>query len=168
MRQFVTFKIENQSFGIDIDAVREINQQVSITPVPQAGNFVRGLVNLRGQIVTIIDLGVRLGLPPRDLSNTNHNVILKTEEELAALGARQGGSSLKTCRDVAGLLVDEIGDVVEETEQMEPRPANVGSVESRFLQGVIKRQDELLLILSLEEVLGEVNVGKAGDREIQA
>ena len=168
MRQFVTFKIENQSFGIDIDAVREINQQVSITAVPQAPGFVRGLVNLRGQIVTIIDLGVRLGLPPRDLSNTNHNVILKTEEELAALSARQGGTSLKTCRDVAGLLVDEIGNVVEETEQMEPRPANVGSVESRFLQGVIKRQDELLLILNLEEVLGDVGAGKGGDREIQA
>ncbi|MFH1138507.1 MAG: chemotaxis protein CheW [Pseudomonadota bacterium] len=134
VRQFVTFRIDDHLLGIDVLGVREINRALEITPVPRSPAYVRGLVNLRGQIVTVFDLGVRLGFEPRLISETTHNVILKSE--------------------VVGLMVDAIGDVAQtDEEDVEPPPANVGGIEGEFIEGVVKLERELLVILSAEKLL---------------
>ncbi len=139
-RQFVTFRIDEHLVGIDILKVREINRILEITPVQQAPAYVRGLVNLRGQTVTVFDLGVRLGLSPRVVTGTSHNVILKPE--------------------AVGLLVDRIGDVEEAEETaVEPPPANLNGIGAGFIECVVRLKDELVLVLSPEKIL-ETTKGK--------
>jgi len=110
MSQYSTFRLGDRLFGLDLMVIREINRILDITPVPHAREYIRGFINLRGQIVTILDLAVRLGLPPQDIGEESHNIILKTNAELAS--ARLGGQHA-TSTDLVGFLVDAIGDVVE-------------------------------------------------------
>ena len=140
-------------FGLDIVLIREINRILDITPVPHSRTHIRGLINLRGQIVTILDLGVRLGLSRRDVTEESHNIILKTSSELAAT-KHSNGQHLVTSTDLVGFLVDAIGDVVEADEAtIEPPSANVSEGEGRFLSGVIKTDSGLLVLLDLQEIL---------------
>lgn len=135
INQFVTFKIGDNLLGINILDVREINRILDITPVQHTPDYVRGLVNLRGQTVTVFDLGVRLGLPPREITSESHNVILKSEP--------------------VGFLVDSIGDVVNADEtEIKPPPANIGKIESEFVEAVVKQDKELLVVLSATKILG--------------
>ena len=132
--QYITFRIGRRLLGVDVLRVREINRVLDITPVQHAPEYVRGLVNLRGQTVTIFDLGVRLGLAPRKIGEESHNVVLKGH--------------------AVGLLVDSIGDVVKTKEHdVEPPPANIGEIQGAFVCGVAKLEDELLMILSVGKIL---------------
>ena len=156
MRQFATFRIDDRLFGINVLQVREINRVLDITPVPSAPAYVRGLVNLRGQVVTVFDLGVRLGLASREIGHLSHNIILKTSAELSKLGALNSGDEFFRIQDAVGLLVDDIGDVVQATESdIESPPANVADVQGRFFSGVIELADDLLVILNMKEILIE-------------
>lgn len=154
-RSFTTFLLSGQLFGIDILMVREINKQLEITPVPHANEYIRGLLNLRGQIVTILDLNRRLGLEKSKLANDSHNIILKTEQELQAMGIHQAESGdYAATSDKVGLLVDDIRDVVIVPEQsIEPPPANMGKIDGQFLTGVIKQNNSLVAVLSVDKLL---------------
>ena len=133
-RQFVTFRVDDYLLGIDILKVREINRVLEITPVQHAREHIRGLINLRGQTITVFDLGVRLGLTHRKITEESHNIILKS--------------------DLVGLLVDSIGDVVEARKHIiENPPANVGEIEGKFIEGIVTLRDELLVVLSAEKIL---------------
>ena len=133
-KQFVTFRIEGDLLGMDVLRVREINRILDITPVPRAPAYVRGLVNLRGQILTVFDLGIRLGLPSREITDESHNVVLK--------------------HHLVGLLVDSIGNIVQCDElEVEQCPANAGGIEEQFIEGVLKLEDELLVILHTGKLL---------------
>jgi len=139
--QFVTFRIDEHLFGIDVLKVREINRVLEITPVQHSPDHVRGLVNLRGQIVTVFDMGIRLGLGIRTISEESHNIVLKSEP--------------------VGLLVDSIGDVVQtEDERVEPPPANVSGIEGDFMAGVVRLKNDIILILSIEKILDYKPVSK--------
>jgi purine-binding chemotaxis protein CheW len=126
-------------FGIDVRIIREINRILDITPLPHSADYVRGLINLRGQIVTILDLGVRLGLPRKTTGQDSHNIILKGSSE---------------AEHPIGFLVDAIGDVVDvEDARIEPLSANVGEAEGLFLSGVVKMDTGLLVLLNIRRVL---------------
>lgn len=154
MSQYSTFRLGDRLFGLDLMMIREINRILDITPVPHAVGHVRGLINLRGQIVTILDLAVRLGLPSREIGEDSHNIILKTNAELLAASQAGGARPSATAADLVGFLVDAIGDVVEADEStIEPPSANVGEAEGRFLSGVIKTDSGLLVLLDIHEVL---------------
>jgi len=148
-RSFATFLLNGQVFGIDILLIREINRQLEMTAVPHAADYIKGLLNLRGQIVTLLDLNLRLGLPESTLTETSHNIILKTDNELQSMG-----SDLVTSPDKVGLLIDDIQDVViVEEEDLELPPANIGKIDGQFLSGVIKQPNSLIAILSIEKLL---------------
>ncbi len=156
MIQFATFRLDSQLFGVDVMLVREINRQTEITRVQHSPGFVRGLINLRGHIVTIVDLGVRMGFGERTISGDSHNIILKSEDELVSIRRIRGDDlhALKTSDDVAGFLVDDIGDVVDVDEsQIESSPANLCETIGKYISGVVKLDSELLLILNVEELL---------------
>ena len=154
MKQFVTFRLDEQLFGVDVLLVREINQQMDLTQVQQAPDYVRGLINLRGHIVTILDLGIRLGIAPRQIDQQSHNVVLKRDDELVSVRSQGDREVLKTGPDAAGLLVDAVGDVVAVPEsEVEPPPASIGEVSGRFLSGVVKLEGDLLVLLNVENVL---------------
>jgi purine-binding chemotaxis protein CheW len=153
MSQYSTFRLGDRLFGLDLMMIREINRILDITPVPHAKEHIRGLINLRGQIVTILDLGVRLGLERQEIIDTSHNIILKTTAELASV-KHEGRQAYTTANDLVGFLVDAIGDVVEADEStIEPPSANVSEAEGGFLSGVIKTDAGLLVLLDIHEVL---------------
>lgn len=147
-KSFVTIKIENYLFGIDVNFVREVNRYVDISPVSLAPDFIIGLMNLRGQIITIIDPGVRLNLGKRELSGSSICVVIKTASELS-------NSSMTTfINDTVGILVNAVGDIilVDETT-IENLPPNLSDIDNEYISGVVKLEDDLLLILNMDTLL---------------
>lgn len=152
-RQFATFYLGDARFGIDILMVREINRHLEITPAERAPDFVRGLLNLRGQVVTVIDLGVRLGLGPRVIGPESRCLVLKTSADLA-VHQKAGRLEDDTSQDVIGFLIDRVGDMVTVGEKdLEPAPANISGVEGRFISAVAKLDDGLMVALRTGEAL---------------
>ncbi len=142
-RQFCTFHLGALFIGIEVQLVQEVIRRQAMTRVPLAPRAVRGLINLRGQIVTAVDLRERLGLPPRQDDHEPMNVVVRTDE-----GA-------------VSLLVDEIGDVLEtEEQQYEPLPATLSSESRELMRGVYKLPGRLLLILDTEKALAMEPAGR--------
>jgi purine-binding chemotaxis protein CheW len=132
--QFCTFYLDNLLFGVELKGVQEVIRSLDMTKVPLAPAVVSGLINLRGQIVTAVDLRRRLELEPRPAGMLSRNVVVRSED------------------DAVSLLVDEIGDVVEvEETSFEPPPETLrGSVRTMIL-GVHKLNDRLLHVLDIEK-----------------
>ena len=136
--EMATFYVGDALFGMDILKVQEINKQLNMTKVPQAPEYVKGILNLRGQIVTIIDLGNKLGLSKNEITADTRNIIVNSKNEYI------------------GLLVDRIGDVERtEGDKIEAPPANIGSIQGKYFEGVCKKENSLIGILNVEEVLKE-------------
>lgn len=136
--EFSTFSVGGAICGINILTIQEINKNFDITRVPQAADYIEGILNLRGRIITIVDLGKKLGLSPVSKDKDNRNIIVNSEDELI------------------GLLVDSINDVVlAKKDDIEPAPANIGGVKGKFFQGVLKTEKQLIGILNIDEVLKE-------------
>lgn len=137
--QLCTFWVDDLFFGVAVGDVQEVLRHQSMSPVPLAHDAVRGLINLRGQIVTAVDLRVRLGLPPRPADQLPMNVIV-----------RSGG-------EVVSLLVDDIGDVIDTGEQSgivpEAVPSNMPATVSAVVQGVRPLPDAILLVLDVDRAL---------------
>lgn len=151
---FTTFQLDEQLFGIDIRFVREINKQLELSPVPHAPDYVCGLINLRGQIVTVVDLKRRLGLEDTCLTSDTHNLIIKTDQELATSPDRDELLQDFSIPDKVGFLVDQIGDIVTVSDDtIAQPPANVGKVDGQYLTGVVSLQEGLLTILSMHKIL---------------
>lgn len=128
--QYATFVLDDLYFGVEVLKVQEVIRYQAMTRVPLAPSVVQGLINLRGQIVTAIDLRRRLGLPARPEGELPMNVVVRTEE------------------GVVSLLVDEIGDVVEVSPgQFERAPDTVTGPAREVVTGVYKLKDRLLLVL---------------------
>ncbi len=135
-QQYCTFYVNGIHLGIEVLKVQEVLRYQSMTRVPLANDTVSGLINLRGQIVTAIDLRKRLGMPPRPSDKQPMNVVVRSDD-----GA-------------VSLLVDEIGDVMETTAERFERPPQtlVGPARDLFL-GVYKFEGSLLLVLDTERTL---------------
>lgn len=134
--QYSTFFVDGHFFGIDVLQVQEVLRYQGMTPVPLAPDVIQGLINLRGQIVTAVDMRLRLGSPPRADGEQPTNLVVRTE----------GG--------VVSLLVDEIGDVLEVgSETFELAPDNVDAAVRPLIQGVHKLDERLLLILDTEKTV---------------
>lgn len=147
---FVTFRVEPHLLGIPITHVREINRQLDLTRVHRAPDFVRGLVNLRGQLVTVIDPGVRLGLGPRGVAATSRLVVLKTRAELGALA----DASWSGIDDKVGLWIDAIGEVVTPgADDVESPPSNLDASVVRMLRGVCQTEAAAIGLLDLNQLL---------------
>ena len=135
-RQYCTFYLGNDYFGVDVRQVQEVLRYQKQTRVPLAPKLIRGLINLRGQIVTAMDLRCRLGLGESDHETPPMNVVVRTAE-----GA-------------VSLLVDQIGDVVEGREDdFEPPPETVTGDVRELIIGTYKLPDRLLLILDTEKIV---------------
>src|SRR3984957_18081232 len=134
--QFSTFFVADLFFGVDVLNVQEVLRFQQMTPVPQAPRVIEGLINLRGQIVTAIDMRRRLGLPPRAGDKSPMNIVVRTSD-----GA-------------VSLLVDEIGDVLEmDAATYERTPENLDPAARDLIRGVYKLKGQLLLILDAERTV---------------
>jgi purine-binding chemotaxis protein CheW len=134
--EMATFYVGKALCGMDILNVQEINKLMDMTTVPQSPDYVMGILNLRGQIVTIVDLGKKLNLGKTELSDMSRNIIVNSKNEYI------------------GLLVSRISDVVEaQWDKVESPPANIGGVQGKFFKGVFKTKERLIGILDVERVL---------------
>ncbi|KMQ52978.1 Positive regulator of CheA protein activity (CheW) [Chitinispirillum alkaliphilum] len=159
LRQFATFYLGDNLYGIDVLLIREINQNIFITEVDPSPDYIVGLMNLRGQIVTIADLKVKLGVENEiDIIPGANCIVLKTDAELDRL--RDEGLNVgTTSKDMVGLMVDKIGDMITvDEEEMEPPPANVFGVDCYYIKGVIKLDRQLLVVLNINNVLSMENM----------
>lgn len=135
-KQYSTFFLNGLFLGVEVLKVQEVIRYQEMTRVPLAPNMIQGLINLRGQIVTAIDLRRRLELPPRPEGQLPMNVVVRNED-----GA-------------VSLLVDEIGDVVEiQDESYERPPETLKGVARELVTGVYKLKDRLLLILDTDRTV---------------
>lgn len=134
--ELATFHVGDALCGMDILKVQEINKLMEMTIVPQSPDYVQGILNLRGQIVTIIDLGKKLGLGQTDLGSDPRNIIVNAPGEYV------------------GLLVNKLSDVVAaEPDMIEPAPANMSGIQGTFFTGVYKTDNKLIGVLDIKEVL---------------
>jgi purine-binding chemotaxis protein CheW len=134
--QFSTFLIDDLFFGVDVLDVQEVLRAQQMTPVPQAPDVVEGLINLRGQIVTAIDMRRRLQMPKLATGQPPMNIVVSTQD-----GA-------------VSLLVDEIGDVLDmEASNYERPPDNLDPAARELIRGVYKMKDRLMLVLDTEKAI---------------
>ena len=136
--QRVTFQLENETYGINVMQVQEILRYSEIAAVPGAPDYVLGIINLRGNVVTVIDTRSRFGLMPADITDNSRIVIIEAEKQ------------------VIGILVDSVAEVVYlKKSEMEIAP-HVGTEESsQFIQGVTNRDDGLLILVDLNKLLSD-------------
>lgn len=135
-KEFVTVYIADQLFGIPVELIHDVFQPEAITEVPLSGPEVGGVLNLRGKIVTAIDVRHRLRLPPRDLSN-----------KCMAVGVEKNGESY-------GVLIDRVGEVLRLTnDTFERNPSNLDPRWRDFSKGIYRLDGELLVIFDIELVL---------------
>lgn len=134
--QYATFIVEDLFFGIDVLRVQEVLRYQEMTRVPLSPVVAEGLINLRGQIVTALDMRRRLGLAARQAGRLPMNLVVRTDE------------------GPVSLLVDEIGDVLQpDRADFEPAPDNLNRVARELVRGVYKLRNRLLLVLDPDKTL---------------
>jgi purine-binding chemotaxis protein CheW len=134
--QWVTFRLDEEIYGINVMQVQEVLRVSEIAPVPGAPDYVLGIINLRGNVVTVIDTRDRLGLSSKEVDDSTRIVIIEADKQ------------------VVGILVDSVAEVVDlRMSEVESAP-NVGNDESsKYIQGVASRDDELLILVDLNKLL---------------
>ena len=136
--QWVTFRLGDEKYGINVMQVQEVLRVTEIAPVPGAPSYVLGIINLRGNVVTVIDTRDRFGLMSKDPDDVSRIVIIETKDH------------------IIGILVDSVAEVVEmRASEIEATP-NVGNEESsKYIQGVTSRDNELLILVDLNKFLND-------------
>ena len=134
--RWVTFQLEKEVYGVNVMQVQEVLRYTEIAPVPGAPDYVLGIINLRGNVVTIIDTRMRFGLSPAEITDNTRIIIIEVDKQ------------------VVGILVDRVSEVVD-LYQHEIYPApNVGiDANSKFIKGVCYRNDCLMILIDLEKLL---------------
>lgn len=136
--QWVTFKLDHETYGINVMQVQEVLRYTEIAPVPGAPYYVLGIINLRGNVVTVIDTRARFGLQSAEVDDSTRIVIIEAEKQ------------------VIGILVDSVAEVVYLRRSEIDNAPNVGTEESaKFIQGVSNRDNELLILVDLDKLLSD-------------
>ena len=144
--QLVGFNLGDEEFGVDILKVQEINRMIEITKVPQSPDFVEGVINLRGEIIPVIDLRKRFGLSKKDPDRHTRIIV-----------AEVGESTL-------GFVVDAVSEVIRiKSDTVEPPPPIVKGQHAEYIQGVGKLDDRLLMLLDIDKILSATEIGTLGD-----
>ncbi|MEZ8822826.1 chemotaxis protein CheW [Vibrio amylolyticus] len=136
--QWVTFQLEEETYGINVMQVREVLRYTEIAPVPGAPDYVLGIINLRGNVVTVIDTRSRFGLMEGEITDNTRIIVIESE------------------RQVIGILVDSVAEVVYlRSSEIDTTPS-VGTDESaKFIQGVSNRDGKLLILVDLNKLLSD-------------
>ena len=136
--QWVTFKLDNETYGINVMRVQEVLRYTEIAPVPGAPSYVLGIINLRGYVVTVIDTRQRFGLHSGEISDNTRIVIIEADKQ------------------VVGIMVDSVAEVVYLRQSEIETAPNVGNEESaKFIQGVCNKNNELLILVELDKMMSE-------------
>jgi len=136
--QWVTFILDGEKYGINVIQVREVLRNIEIAPVPGALSYVLGIINLRGNVVTVLDTRARFGLTSADFNEESRIIIIETNDQ------------------IVGLLVDSIAEVADILQSQIELTPNVGNDDSaKYIRGVHSKNGELLILVDVEKVLSD-------------
>ncbi len=134
--QLVVFVMENEEFACGINSVREVLKMVRVTPLPRSLDFVEGVINMRGDVIPVIDLRKRFGLPEAERTDESRIIIVEVEERMV------------------GLIVDSVREVISlDNQQIQEAPTQVAGGKTDLITGVGKVDDRMLIILDLDRIL---------------
>lgn len=136
--RWVTFHLDTELYGVNVMQVQEVLRYTDIAPVPGAPDYVLGIINLRGSVVTIIDARMRFGIAPAEINENSRIVIIEVNKQ------------------VVGILVDRVSEVVDlALSEIDPTP-NIGTdANARFIKGVCYRNGELMILIDLNKLLSD-------------
>jgi purine-binding chemotaxis protein CheW len=138
--QYLTFVLDSEVFAVDVARVREILEYTTVTKVPKTRNYMRGVINLRGSVVPVVDMRVLFGLPEADTTVNTCIIVMEVAAE---------GSSL-----IMGALADSVREVMElDPGQIEPAPKVGSRVKTDFISGMGKQGNEFIMILDIDRML---------------
>ncbi|ODC04137.1 chemotaxis protein CheW [Terasakiispira papahanaumokuakeensis] len=136
--QYVTFRLAEETYGINVMQVQEVLRYNEIAPVPGAPDYVLGIINLRGNVVTVIDTRLRFGLAPSEVSDATRIMIIEADQQ------------------VIGIMVDSVSEVVYLNQSEIETAPNVGNEESaKFIQGVCNKNNVLLILVELSKMMND-------------
>ncbi len=134
--QLVTFNVGNEEFAVNILNVQEINRMTDLTRVPNASDYIKGVINLRGKVIPIIDLRKRIGLEAKVSDSSTRIIVIEINEK------------------VVGFIVDKVNEVMRiSQDHMEPPPNVVSGIDKDFITYIAKLEDRLLILLDLEKII---------------
>lgn len=134
-KQYVAFELAHEEYAVDILTVQEIIRWIDITRVPKAPSFVKGVINLRGSIIPVIDSHLRFKQPPEEITDNSRIVVFKMDDI------------------TIGMTVDHVTEVLRLSEEQIEKQHSVNSIDNLFIKGIGKIDERLLIILNLEKVL---------------
>jgi len=135
--QVVMFSLANEEFAARVNQIKEITKIIEITQMPKAPSFIKGVMNLRGQVIAVIDLAKQLGLPTSELGEETRNIVVDMDG------------------NIVGMIVDAVTEVLKiSTENIDPTPPLIESrIDTRYIEGIGKLEDRLFVLLDLKKVL---------------
>jgi purine-binding chemotaxis protein CheW len=146
MLQWVTFRLDGETYGINVMQVQEVLRYTEIAAVPGAPSYVLGIINLRGNVVTVLDTRDRFGLSPAEITEQTRIVIIEAGKH------------------VIGILVDAVAEVVYLRQSEIETAPNVGNEESaKFIQGVCHKNNQLLILVELAKLLTDEEWAEMSD-----
>lgn len=141
-RQYLTFKLKEETFGVDVAQVREILDYIKITKVPQTPDFMCGVINLRGSVVPVVDMNLKFGMSKNEKTVNTCIVVIEVN-----LGSEN---------TIIGALVDSVQEVYEiEPQNIEPAPKIGTRLKTDFIKGMGKREDGFIIILDTNKVFSD-------------
>lgn len=136
--QLVSFKLSDETYGIEITKIREIILVGEITRVPETPHYIKGLINLRSSVIPVIDLRARFGLPETELTQDSRIMVLNVG------------------RRTIGIVVDSVSEVLRVSEdQISPAPPTVASLGNEYMTGLVRLEEQLLILLDVDKLFGE-------------
>lgn len=154
-QKLLTFSLADEGYGVSILKVKEIIGMMDITPVPKTPDFIKGVINLRGKIIPIMDLRIKFGMTQQEYDERTCIIVVEVE--------------LKGVQKLLGVVVDMVSEVVTISQnQIEPPPDYGKSMEHNFILGIGKIKDRVVIILDIEEVFASEDIIKMLDNTIQS
>lgn len=153
-RQYLTYSLANEHFGMELHQTREILEYSGVTQVPLMPKFVCGVINLRGEVVPVIDLGVRLGRDPIKIHKRTCVIVVELHHYEQPF--------------VLGLLADEVNEVIDlKDEDIEDAPAFGAKIRAEFILGIAKNDDDFIVLLDAEKTLSPRELAHLVESELQ-
>ncbi len=148
LHQYLTFTLGEELFAMDISTVREIIDDKNITKIPRMPPYMRGVINIRGQAVPVIDLRLKFGMSRTEMGIDTCVII--TEVNLDAVG---GGAAAQAEHAVVGALADSVQEVIELTpENIAPAPRLGAAIDTRFIRGMAQQNERFIIVLEIDDV----------------
>ncbi len=149
--KYLTFALANEEYGLEILKVREIIGYIEVTSVPQTPDYVLGVINLRGQVIPVVNLRSKFGMEIIDTTEESCIIVVEIE---------QNGQSIST-----GILVDRVQEVLDiASETIEPPPEFGSSIDTQYIRGMGKISDTVKLLLDIDKVLSSVELSSCIDK----